>query len=69
MLREAKVSKENAELHAHKKAHKNILNELSATIRECVSLDAHGDTAACYRQLYRKTSELYEEHERLFDGT
>lgn len=67
MLHVGKITKEDLDFHDHQQAHRNILNELRATIEVCATLDALGDTAECYRQLYRRASELYEEHDRLFD--
>ena len=68
MLRRAHVAKENEDFLNHQQAHGNILHQLNAIVSECAALDARGETAEGYRQLYRRMSELFEEHNRLFDG-
>jgi hemerythrin len=68
MLRLSLVTQEYEDFHSHQQAHNKILNELNAKVSQCALLDAHGDTSEAYRQLYKKMSELFEEHALLLDG-
>lgn len=61
------VTKEYENFRNHQQAHNNILNELNAKVSQCALLDSHGETAEAYRQLYKRMSELFEEHARLLD--
>ncbi len=67
MRRLSVVTEEYEDFRSHQQAHNNILNELNAKISLCALLDAHGETAEAYRQLYKRMSELFEEHARLLD--
>lgn len=67
MQRLAIVTKEYENFRSHQQAHNNILNELNAKVSQCALLDANGETSEAYRQLYKRMSELFEEHARLLD--
>lgn len=67
MHRLSLVTDEFDDFLIHQHAHNNILNELNAKVSQCASLDAQGDTAEAYRQLYKRMSQLFEEHARLLD--
>ena len=67
MQRLSLVTQEYGDFRSHQQAHNNILNELNAKVSQCALLDANGETSEAYRQLYKRTSELFEEHARLLD--
>ena len=67
MRRVSPSVEKDMEFKVHQKAHLNILKELQAAVSQCAAQYSSSDVAMCYRQLFTKTSELYEEHERLFD--
>lgn len=67
MLRLEHTTKEHEDICNHQQAHRNILHALDTIVSECASLDAQGRTAEAYRQLYRRLSEIFNEHNRLFD--
>ena len=68
MHRLSLVTDEYDDFRIHQQAHNSILHELNTKVSQCASLDAMGDTAEAYRQLYKRMSELFEEHARLLDG-
>ncbi|BCK86794.1 hypothetical protein MIZ01_0560 [Sideroxyarcus emersonii] len=68
MLRQGSVTEEHEDFRTHQQAHREILHALDTIISECASLDAQGKTAEAYRQLYRRLSEMFNEHDRLFDN-
>lgn len=68
LLRQSRVTRKNDDFRRHQQAHNNILYELNAKVSQCAALDANGDTSEAYRQLYKKMSELFEEHALLLDG-
>lgn len=51
----------------HRQAHDSIMQELKSIVGECSSLDKLEKTAEGYRHLYKKLSDLFEEHDRCFD--
>ena len=67
MLRLSLVTKKYEDFRIHQQEHNNILNELNAKVGQCASLDAQGKTSDAYRQLYKRMSELFDEHARLLD--
>lgn len=67
MLRQSLFTQEYEDFHSHQQAHNDILNELNAKVSQCALLDAQGKTSEAYRQLYKRMSELFEEHASLLD--
>lgn len=62
-----RVAEENEYFRKHERAHAKLMDELYAIVSQCSSLDEQGKTAEGYRQLYKRMSELLDEHDRLFD--
>jgi len=69
MRRRSPVTQEQDDFRDHQQAHRNILYELDALVRACTLLDEKGNTADGYRQLHTNTSNLFEQHDRLFDAS
>ena len=67
MLSRPGVTEEYEYFRNHRQAHTNIMRELNSIISECSSLDKMGKTDESYRQLFKKVSDLFEEHDRSFD--
>ncbi len=67
MRRLSLVTHKYEDFRIHQQVHNNILNELNAKVSQCALLDAQGKTSEAYRQLYKRMSELFEEHARLLD--
>jgi hemerythrin len=51
----------------HQQAHIHIMEALRSTVGECDTLNQQEHTAESYRRLYRRMSQMLEEHARLFD--
>lgn len=61
------IAEEYEQFRRHQQAHAGIMLALHQTVSECSLLDGQGETAEGYRRLYKRMSELLEEHGRLFD--
>ena len=67
MLGRPQVTVGNEYFRIHKQAHDNIMQELKSIAGECNSLAKLERIAEGYRHLYKKLSDLFEEHDRCFD--
>jgi hypothetical protein len=68
MLRQPGITRNDAHFLLHQQAHIDLLNALDKIISDSDALYAKGKTAEAYRQLFRKISEQFEEHDRAFDS-
>jgi hemerythrin len=67
MLSRPNVTKDYEYFRTHKQAHADIMQKLQALVDECLTLKNKDNVAEIYIQLYEKISDLFEEHDRLFD--
>jgi len=67
MLSRAHVTKECEFFRIHQQAHADILHKMDTLVGECFSLGKQSYNAKIYSQLYKKLSDMLEEHDRDFD--
>ncbi len=67
MLSRPHVTEEYEYFRVHRQAHINIMLALRDVASDCVSLLQQKIIADGYRQLYRRVSNLFEDHEHAFD--
>lgn len=62
------ASADTGHFHSHHQAHANLTRELHEIFTGSVSLSKRGETAEGFRQLYKKMSELFALHDKMFDA-
>src|SRR5450830_12263 len=67
MLSRPHVREHYEYFHLHQQSHADIMKKLHALVDECLSLGHQNNTAAIYIQFHQTLSDLFEEHDRLFD--
>jgi hemerythrin len=67
MLRQANITKDDVDYLRHRQAHVDMLTAMDVIISECALLDASGKTDEAYRQLCKRMSLQFKEHDRIFD--
>jgi hypothetical protein len=68
MLSRPHATEQHEYIHIHQQAHIAIMQELNALIDKYFSLSDTNSTAEIYTQFYKNLSDLFEEHDRSFDG-
>jgi len=67
MLSRPNVTENYEYFHMHQQAHADIMQKLNTLVDECSSLDKQENTDESYRQLFKKLSDLFDDHDRTFD--
>lgn len=67
MLSRPHVTDEYEYFRAHRQEHERIIQKLNLLVEECFSLETQGNTPEIYRKFHKKLSDMFEEHDRLFD--
>jgi hemerythrin len=68
MLSRPHITEQYEYFHAHQQAHTNIMQKLHVLVDECLSLDHQNNIAVIYIQFHKTLSNLFEEHDHLFDN-
>lgn len=67
MLRQASATKDDDDYLRHRQAHVDMLTAIEVIISDCALLDAAGKTDEAYRQLCKRMSAQFQDHDRMFD--
>jgi hypothetical protein len=68
MLSRPNVTSQNEYFRVHQLAHADIMHKLNELVENCLSMRSNHNVADTYVKFYEKTSNLFEEHDRLFDN-
>lgn len=68
MLSRPHVTKNDEYFRAHQQAHLDISIKLQALVDECLLLKKDGNIPIIYRHFYENISDLFEQHDRIFDN-